>query len=89
MGPADVAPTAATMNYAVVVAAGVWVFALGYWFMPRIGGRTFFTGPRTHDGNMLEYDDSEIPSELGIQGNEEFPLDTKKSGVQRNGEAVL
>jgi hypothetical protein len=77
-------------QHSVVVAAGVWVFALGYWFAPRIGGRTFFTGPRTHDGNMLEYDDSEGPSEeLAMQRSREFPLDTKKSNIQRNGEAVL
>lgn len=73
-----------------MVAAAVWAFALGYWFFPRIGGRTFFTGPRTHDGNMLEYDGSEIPSEdLGLQRSEEFPLDTKKSSIPRNGEAIL
>ncbi|KAJ9093390.1 hypothetical protein QFC21_006420 [Naganishia friedmannii] len=88
--PADVAPTAATMNYAVVVAAAVWAFALGYWFIPRIGGRTFFTGPRTHDGNMLEYDDSDGPSdELAMQRSEEFPLDTKKSSMARNAEVIL
>ena len=37
------------MNYAIVVIAGVWAFAVGYWFLPRIGGKTFFTGPLTHD----------------------------------------
>lgn len=47
--PADVAPDAGSMNYAVVVIAGVWAFAIGYWFFPRIGGRTFFHGPATHD----------------------------------------
>jgi hypothetical protein len=31
------------MNYAVVVASGVWLFAVVYWFFPRIGGKTFFT----------------------------------------------
>jgi hypothetical protein len=37
------------MNYAIVVLAGVWAFAIGYWHLPRIGGKTFFTGPLTHD----------------------------------------
>lgn len=37
------------MNYAIVVMAGVWAFAIGYWHLPRIGGKTFFTGPLTHD----------------------------------------
>jgi hypothetical protein len=30
------------MNYAVVVAAGVWAFAIGFWYFPKIGGKTFF-----------------------------------------------
>ena len=37
------------MNYAIVVMAGVWVFAIAWWFFPKIGGKTFFTGPLTHD----------------------------------------
>lgn len=37
------------MNYAIVVSAGAWFFATAYWFFPKIGGRTFFTGPRTED----------------------------------------
>jgi hypothetical protein len=41
--PADVDPDAGSMNYAVVVAAGVWAFAIGFWFFPKIGGKTFFT----------------------------------------------
>ncbi|KAL7420678.1 polyamine transporter tpo5 [Cryptotrichosporon argae] len=47
--PADIGPDAGTMNYAVVVAAGVWAFAIGYWYFPRIGGKTFFRGPQTAD----------------------------------------
>lgn len=53
------------MNYAIVVMAGVWAFAIGFWFLPKVGGKTFFTyafqsfcviailtidsGPLTHD----------------------------------------
>ncbi|GMK58120.1 hypothetical protein CspeluHIS016_0501520 [Cutaneotrichosporon spelunceum] len=47
--PGERNPSAKTMNYAVVVSAAVWIFAGGYYFMPKIGGKTFFTGPRTED----------------------------------------
>lgn len=47
--PGDPNPTAATMNYAVVVGAAVWAFATTYYFFPKIGGKTFFVGPRTED----------------------------------------
>ncbi|GHJ87118.1 hypothetical protein NliqN6_3520 [Naganishia liquefaciens] len=87
--PADVAPTAATMNYAVVVAAAVWAFALSYWYFPRIGGKTFFTGPRTHDADILEYNVADMPSEeLPMQHSSDFG-DSKKTGSQRTQEAVL
>ncbi|KAJ9113585.1 hypothetical protein QFC20_001937 [Naganishia adeliensis] len=88
--PADVNPTAATMNYAVVVAAAVWVFAIGYWYAPRIGGKTFFNGPRTQDGNTLDYDASELPSEEYVMRHStDFGIDAKNSNGNRNGEAVL
>ncbi|KLT42467.1 amino acid transporter [Cutaneotrichosporon oleaginosum] len=41
--PGEPNPDGATMNYAIVVSAAVWVFAGGYYFMPKIGGKTFFT----------------------------------------------
>lgn len=47
--PADMHPTAGTMNYAIVVSAAVWIFAIAYWYLPKIGGKTFFNGPRTND----------------------------------------
>ncbi|BEI97866.1 hypothetical protein CcaverHIS631_0301650 [Cutaneotrichosporon cavernicola] len=47
--PGNPNPDGATMNYAVVVSAAVWIFAGGYYFMPKIGGKTFFIGPRTED----------------------------------------
>jgi len=46
--PADVNPDAGAMNYAVVVFAGVWIFAIGFWFFPKIGGKTFFTYVLAH-----------------------------------------
>ncbi|KAG9247762.1 amino acid/polyamine transporter I [Calycina marina] len=43
-------PNAQEMNYAVVVMGATLVFCVGYWWLPRYGGRTFFTGPvRTID----------------------------------------
>lgn len=41
--PGDVNPDAGSMNYAIVVIAGVWLFAIAFWYFPRIGGKTFFT----------------------------------------------
>jgi amino acid transporter len=43
-------PNAQQMNYAVVVLGFVLVFCLAYYYLPVIGGKTFFTGPvRTID----------------------------------------
>ena len=73
----------------VVVAAAVWAFALGYWYFPRIGGKTFFTGPRTHDADVLEYNVADMPSEeLAMQHSSDFG-DSKKRDRQRTEEAVL
>jgi len=41
--PADTNPDPGSMNYAIVVAGGVWLFAVVYWYLPKIGGKTFFT----------------------------------------------
>ena len=41
--PADIAPSAGEMNYAIAVIGAVWLFAVSYWFFPKIGGKTFFT----------------------------------------------
>jgi len=43
-------PTPQEMNYAVVVLGFVLVFCIVYYWFPKYGGRTFFTGPvRTID----------------------------------------
>lgn len=43
-------PNPQQMNYAVAVLGFVLVFCLAYYYMPRFGGKTFFTGPvRTID----------------------------------------
>lgn len=43
--PADVNPDATTMNYAIVVWAGVFLGATVWYYLPGIGGKTFFHGP--------------------------------------------
>ncbi|CDZ98333.1 amino acid transporter [Phaffia rhodozyma] len=53
--PADTNTDAASMNYAIVVAAAVWTFAIAYWYLPKIGGKTFFKGPQTHSVSFVEY----------------------------------
>ena len=48
--PAYQDPTPDEMNYAVVVLGFVLVFCIVYYWLPKIGGKTFFTGPvRTID----------------------------------------
>ncbi|BFZ65498.1 polyamine transporter tpo5 [Saitoella coloradoensis] len=48
-------PNAAEMNYAIVVFGFVIMFALGYFYLPRIGGKTFFKGPvRTVEEESIE-----------------------------------
>lgn len=48
-------PTPDEMNYAVVVLGFVLVFCVVYYYVPRYGGKTFFTGPvRTIDEVMGE-----------------------------------
>ncbi|WVQ99787.1 hypothetical protein IAU59_006929 [Kwoniella sp. CBS 9459] len=47
--PADAGPDASSFNYACLVAGAVWIFAAMYWYLPKIGGKTFFRGPQTHD----------------------------------------
>lgn len=71
--PADVNPTAASMNYAAVVAVGVWVFATVYWFLPGIGGKTFFHGPPS------EKPDVDFEVEQVIVRHEQAKKDRKHS----------
>jgi len=71
--PADINPDAASMNYAAVVAAGVWVFATAYWFLPGIGGKTFFHGPPS------EKPDVDFEVEQVIVRHEQAKKDRKNS----------
>ena len=51
-------PTAAEMNYTVVVFGGVILFATIYFFFPKYGGMYWFEGPigmlRLEQGEMME-----------------------------------
>ena len=76
--PADINPDPATMNYACVVAAGVWAFSLGYYYMPGIGGKTFFRGPVT-----TEYEEAHLAAEYGdiaIEADVHSNGDSKRDG---------
>lgn len=48
----------------IVVAGGVWAFATVYWFLPGIGGKTFFKGPHIHDTALDLY-----PGSLPVDGS--------------------
>ncbi|WVR04519.1 hypothetical protein IAU60_001523 [Kwoniella sp. DSM 27419] len=67
--PADVNPDAGSMNYACLVAGGVWIFAIGYYYLPKIGGKTFFRGPITTESPV---------EQLGVTPVETFEEDGKK-----------
>lgn len=43
-------PDPTQMNYAIVVLGAVLIFCVAYYYFPKYGGKTFFTGPvRTID----------------------------------------
>jgi len=83
LSPADIGPTAATMNYACVVAAAVWAFATAYYFMPRIGGKTFFRGPCTteyEESNLHSaFADIAVEAEMSSDGKADSKADRKGS----------
>lgn len=65
------------MNYAAVVAAAVWLFATVYWFLPGIGGKTFFHGPPS------EKPDADFEVEQVIVRHEQNKKDRKNSSPPR------
>ncbi|WWC93541.1 hypothetical protein V866_000376 [Kwoniella sp. B9012] len=73
--PADTDPDASTFNYACLVAGAVWIFATVYWFLPGIGGKTFFQGPQTTEGGMSIEQDTLSPPEI------EDPSSKKNGGA--------
>ncbi|TAQ90991.1 hypothetical protein B7494_g723 [Chlorociboria aeruginascens] len=61
-------PTPQEMNYAVVVLGFVLVFCVGYYYTPKYGGKTFFTGPvRTIDEILDENPQIQAAIENKIQ----------------------
>ncbi|RSH91639.1 GABA-specific high-affinity permease [Saitozyma podzolica] len=82
-GTSAVSPSRAPSS---LVAAGVWAFAIGFWFFPKIGGKTFFTGPATHDlsaeiealarGQTIENHDIKKDSAASSDRNEVVAVET-------------
>ncbi|KIJ35490.1 hypothetical protein M422DRAFT_180705, partial [Sphaerobolus stellatus SS14] len=50
--PANPNPTAADMNYTLVVLGGVIFFAIVYFYIPKYGGKYWFNGPISTIGNF-------------------------------------
>jgi hypothetical protein len=77
------------MNYAAVVAAGVWVFATAYWFFPGIGGKTFFHGPPSEKPDVdveveqiiVRHEEAKKDRENSSGPNDEEDSDVKKTAT--------
>jgi amino acid transporter len=72
-------PNAQQMNYAVAVLGFVLLFCLVYYYLPGIGGKTFFTGPvRTIDeiivDNLRELDKVVVVNKKA-EAESEVPVD--------------
>jgi len=62
--PSYPSPNAQQFNYAIVVLGIVLIFCLVYYYLPFIGGKTFFTGPvRTVDDIIGENPELDAHSE--------------------------
>ncbi|KAA1473606.1 APC amino acid permease [Dentipellis sp. KUC8613] len=69
--PATPDPTAATMNYTVVVAGGVVILSLAYYYFPKYGGRYWFKGPiRTVDEDTVTNTSSEPTDSADTRSSE-------------------
>jgi amino acid transporter len=77
-------PNAQEMNYAVAVLGAVLVFCLVYYYFPKYGGKTFFTGPvRTIDDILGGNPEIEAVVEKAVkedktQGEEEKDVPVEK-----------
>lgn len=66
--PSYSSPNAQEMNYAVVVLGFVLAFCVVYYYLPKIGGKTFFTGPvRTIDGIVHVVEGKALSTQLSIE----------------------
>lgn len=71
-------PDSTQMNYAVAVLGFVLVFCLGYYYFPKYGGKTFFTGPvRTIDEILAENPEAEAVVEKAV-AEDKTKVDTDK-----------
>lgn len=75
----DKDPSPGEMNYAIVVTAGVWVFATVFWFT---SGRHYFTGPRTEDLS------DEIAADFASQAGQKPTEDPNKRNASVTVQAV-
>ncbi|RDW79859.1 hypothetical protein BP6252_04497 [Coleophoma cylindrospora] len=72
-------PTSDEMNYAVVVLGFVLLFCIVYYWMPVIGGKTFFKGPiRTIDEVLVENPDINASVEKKVIADREV----QKTGIE-------
>jgi len=73
--------TLANMNYAVVVAAGIAVFALGWWWA---GARKTYEGPRTRSilGLTAQEDGEEGDFDEGMNGGICREFDERDDGLE-------
>lgn len=68
-------PDAQEMNYAVVVLGFVLVFCIVYYWMPRFGGKIFFTGPvRTVDEVLEDIGEKSLDELVGESIIDDFWL---------------
>ncbi|BEI94486.1 uncharacterized protein CcaverHIS019_0700580 [Cutaneotrichosporon cavernicola] len=70
--PGDKNPSPGEMNYAIVVTAGVWLFATVFWYT---SGRHYFTGPRTEDLS------DEIAADFATKAGVEHTQDPNKTSA--------
>jgi len=74
-------PNKEQMNYAVAVLGFVLVFCVVYYYLPGVGGKTFFTGPvRTIDEILGENPEVSRQVERKIAKDREMKVETEESG---------
>lgn len=48
----------------------MWLFATCYWFLPKIGGKTFFTGPPSEHASDAEVEQVHVQMLAGKAGRQ-------------------
>ncbi|KAJ7753415.1 APC amino acid permease [Mycena maculata] len=71
MFPASLAVKAASMNYSCVVLGGTLLFAVGYYHIPKVGGKYWFEGPVRNvpqvDGNVYAVDADSVKGHQEVE----------------------